>query len=405
MGKLTDTFLRSAKPGKYEDGDGLRVVVTTKSKKWVFRFQIAGQRREMGFGLYPAVKVADARRAALEARGLIAAGRDPIADREDVRQKDRTIPTFGEIAAEVIATHEARGESKKSIDALKRYLGPTYVGPWLKRPVNEITSLDVLKLVTPLRKTKPEAARKFYPIIRKAFAKARIVLRDAHGISFENPAILDDMKAAGYVAPPRLSRGHHPSLPHQQLPEFLRELRALGTHHALAAELTILTVVRTGSLLEACAEEFDLEEGVWEVPIPHLKDRKHRAEPFRIPLCPRAIEIVKSRPRAGLLFPKILGGAYTEHLMIMALRQLGRERWVDPKQGNRPVNMHGFRATFRSWASDAREDSDLAEVAMGHVVGSLSERAYNRSDLFEHRRALMNRWCAHATGVPCDQAP
>lgn len=98
MARLTDTFVRSAKPGKFEDGDGLRLVVTGAAKKWVLRYQVAGKRKEMGLGGYPAIKLADARRLAGEARAKLANGADPIAARVAARKAENPIPTFGEIA-------------------------------------------------------------------------------------------------------------------------------------------------------------------------------------------------------------------------------------------------------------------------------------------------------------------
>ena len=54
--------------------------------------------------------------------------------------------------------------------------------------------------------------------------------------------------------------------------------------------------------------------------------------------------------------------------------------------------MHGFRTTFRSWGADQGVDRELAEHALSHQVGSAVERAYQRSDLLERRRAVMQAW-------------
>ena len=67
--KLTSRKVATAGPGKYEDGGGLRVVVSaTGAKKWVLRFTINGKRREMGLGSFPDVGLADARSKATEYR-------------------------------------------------------------------------------------------------------------------------------------------------------------------------------------------------------------------------------------------------------------------------------------------------------------------------------------------------
>jgi hypothetical protein len=102
----------------------------------------------------------------------------------------------------------------------ERHLGEAYSGPLLDRPVNAITTLDVAAVLKPVWHAKPEVARKLYPAIRRVFEYARISLRDDHGISMpENPARWADLKAMGFAPAVQLSRGSHPSLPHERLPD------------------------------------------------------------------------------------------------------------------------------------------------------------------------------------------
>ncbi|MEK7995458.1 MAG: Arm DNA-binding domain-containing protein [Planctomycetota bacterium] len=76
--------------GYHADGDGLYLQVTTgEAKSWIYRFALAGRRREMGLGPYPAVTLAAARLVASEARALAQAGKDPIAARESERARQR----------------------------------------------------------------------------------------------------------------------------------------------------------------------------------------------------------------------------------------------------------------------------------------------------------------------------
>ena len=72
---LTTRKVETAKPGKYEDGHGLRLVVAESSaRKWVFRYMRAGKRVEMGLGSVPAVSLGQARERAADARRLVKAG-------------------------------------------------------------------------------------------------------------------------------------------------------------------------------------------------------------------------------------------------------------------------------------------------------------------------------------------
>jgi hypothetical protein len=100
-------------------------------------------------------------------------------------------------------------------------------------------------VLRPVWRSKPEVARKLYPAIRRVFDRARVILRDEHGIGMlENPARWDDLKAMGFETPKELSKGNHPSLPHVQMPEFVAALRARKATAALALESLILTNVR-----------------------------------------------------------------------------------------------------------------------------------------------------------------
>ena len=126
-----------------------------------------------------------------------------------------------------------------------------------------------------------------------------------------NPAEWSDLKALGFEAPRELSRGRHPSLPYDQMAEFMTDLRGREAVSARALEFLILANVRTGAVLKATWDQFDLDDAFWTVPLASLKDREHRTEPFRVPLSPRAVEVVREMEKVRLspfLFPTMGGG-------------------------------------------------------------------------------------------------
>jgi hypothetical protein len=169
----------------------------------------------MGLGSYPAVSLAEARMAAADARKLIAQKVDPVASRAAARKAAKAIPAFEDIAKIVVEEAKQKSTNEKVKYQWERHLGETYSGPLLKRPVNEITTVDVAASLKPIWTEKPEVARKLYPAIRRVFEYARIRLRDDHGIAMpDNPARWDDLKAMGFAPPAKLSRGSHPSLPY-----------------------------------------------------------------------------------------------------------------------------------------------------------------------------------------------
>ena len=138
---------------------------------------------------------------------------DPLRARMASRKSAKPIPTFQEMAQVVIAEAQQKSTNAQVRYQWERHLGCDYCGPLLTRPVHEITTLDIAAILKPVWNTKPEVARKLYPAIRRVFEYARIRLRDDHGVSMpDNPARWDDLKAMGFEAPAKLSRGSHPSL-------------------------------------------------------------------------------------------------------------------------------------------------------------------------------------------------
>lgn len=65
------------------------------------------------------------------------------------------------------------------------------------------------------------------------------------------------------------------------------------------------------------------------------------------------------------------------------------------------ITVHGFRSAFRDWAAECTSfPRELAEKALAHAVGNKVEAAYQRGDLFDKRRELMDAWaryCRSAT--------
>jgi integrase len=326
---------------------------------------------------------------------------------ERPRKAERPIPTFGDIAKVVIADAQAKSTNAKVRYQWERHLGSAYSAPLLDRPVNEITTLDVAAVLRPVWRSKPEVARKLYPAIRRVFEHARIRLRDEHGIAMpDNPARLDDLKAMGFETPARLSRGHYPSLPYNQMPAFVADLCERDAVAARALEFLILTNVRTDAVLKAAWGEFDLDEAIWTVPLSNLKDRAYRKESFRVPLVARAVEIVRRMEGARdsmFVFPGQARGKPLSNMALLTLLKRmnsGNEKWIDPTSG-RPITSHGFRASFRTWAEEvATFPHAIIEQAMGHQVGTAVERAYRRTDVLEQRRELMEAWAQQCESKP-----
>jgi integrase len=169
----------------------------------------------------------------------------------------------------------------------------------------------------------------------------------------------------------------------------MAELRRHTDVASKALEFTILTASRQGEVTDATVSEFDIENRVWTVPGARMKSgREHR-----VPLTPRALEIVSelaanAKPSA-LLFPGARRG-----------RLLSDLRTVLKRMGRSDIVPHGFRATFKTWASEQTNAArETIEAALAHVSGDRLEDAYMRSDRLEPRRLLMSSWAAYADGT------
>ncbi len=149
------------------------------------------------------------------------------------------------------------------------------------------------------------------------------------------------------------------------------------------SDRTRITAARSGEVRGAAWPEIDLAAAVWTVPADRMKaGREHR-----VPLSPAALSLLKSLPRivgTNLVFPAPRGGALSDMTLTAVLRRMK----VDAVP-------HGFRSTFRDWASERTNyPRDAAEMALAHTIGDKVEAAYRRGDLFEKRRRMMRDWAA-----------
>ena len=381
---------KKAKPGLYADGGGLYLRITAgekAGKRWVFLYRrpTDGKRCEIGLGGTSAVPLAKARKKADEARALVADGKDPLA----TRQAAETMPTFGELADQHI---KAMGPSWRNAKHRAQWAMTlkVYAKPLREKPVNEITTADVLAVLRPIWQSIPETASRVRGRIENVLDAAKV-----QGFrSGENPAAWRGHLKLILPARQKLTRGHHAAMAADALPELMASLRARPAVAARCLEFAILTAARSGEALGARWEEIDLKSKVWTIPAARMKaTRVHRA-----PLCARALAILaEMEPLSnggGYVFP---GQRPSQPLSTMALEMILRRMKVAG------VTVHGFRSTFRDWCGNRTSfPRELAEHALAHVIGDKAEQAYRRDDALERRRKLMEAWakfCGSTTGA------
>jgi integrase len=384
--RLTALRIRSIKtPGRHADGNGLYLTVDhSGAKRWVQRIVIAGRRCDLGLGSAALKGLAEAREEAMLLRSRARKGVDVLAERRTLRL---AVPTFEEAARQVHEQHGAAFRNDKHRAQWLASLEADAFPVFGNRRLDVVGSAEVLKALSLIWTTKPETARRLKQRIRVVFDWAK-----ASGFrAGDNPT-----DGLAKVLPKQpTEKKHHPALPYQAVSKFLTTLRTSNARESvrLAFEFLILTATRTSEVLRATWDEIDLEGKTWTIPAARMKTgREHR-----VPLARRAVEILKQAKALSdggpYLFPGRAKVPLSNMAFLMLLRRLKRD----------DITAHGFRSSFRDWSAErTNEPRAVCEAALAHTVRDKAEAAYNRTDLFERRRKLMESWAAFATERSAD---
>lgn len=382
VAKLNDRQVKAIKAdGLHACGEGLYLQIKGTARAWIFRYQVAGKRRDMGFGSASEVSLKEARDAVDAAKRSLRDGIDPV----DARKAERpTIPTFGAFADELVETLKAGFSNDKHVYQWEQTLGDAYCGAIRPKLVSEIDTADVLAVLKPVWQAKQETASRLRGRIEKVLDAAK-----AKGLrSGENPA-----RWRGHLAnllPRRqklMARGHMPAMHFEDVPSFVGRLREREAVAARALEFLILTAARAGEVFGATWSEIDTTAKLWTIPAERMKARK----PHRVPLTARAMAILdeatKLRTNADPTANVFPGGRAGRPLSNMAFKQLLE------RMGEKGFVPHGFRSSFRDWCGECTPfPREVAEAALAHIVGNAVEQAYRRGDALEKRRKLMEAW-------------
>ena len=354
------------KPGRYLDGDGLYLVIAKGgSRSWTLRTTVDGRQREFGLGSARKVSLKAARVAARAKREQIDHGVDLTA----------SVPTLATAARIVHDLHAPSWTSSKYSHQWKADLR-NHCGGIMDVQVDRLSSAHVLGVLEPRWNTSPNLARSLRQ--RLSLIGAWIV---AQGYLQTNPAgeVLD-----GVLPRRKPPVRHFASTPPHEAPAALADLEALDTPAALAIRFAILTATRSNETRGARWSEIDLDAALWTVPTERTKMRR----PHRVPLSTAALAVLeeaRTLPASDdLVFPSRRGRIIHHSTIALALRTAGLD-----------TTLHGFRATFRSWALENGADWAASELALAHELGNAVTQAYARSDMLDQRRGLMERWGQH----------
>ena len=312
------------------------------------------------------------------------AGQNPIAE----RKRTGGIPTFGEMADEVVAALSPGFRNQKHRAQWKSTLA-TYAAPLRTMPVDTVSTDDVLSVLKPIWTEKPETASRVRGRIEKVLDAAK-----AKGFrAGENPARWRGHLDHLLPRPSKLTRGHHAAMPYEEVPAFIASLRERDALAAVALELCILTAARSGELLGMRWDEIDLQNA--------------RVEPARRtdeggPPAPRA----PFHPRSS--HPAQVGKIETGRVCLcgscarQASVQHGDGHGPPPDECRRDGTWFPIQLP-RLGRERNPVPREVVETALAHVIGDKAEQAYRRSDALEKRRKLMEAWASYCTAHPTEK--
>ena len=406
MAILTDTKARTISTTRsiLSDGTvkGLRLHPSSRKGHgyWFLRYTspVDGEKRTISFGKYPETSIAEARELGGEARKAISRGIDPKVERETaqaVMEHIKSIPTFEDAAREFIRQKQGGWSNPKHAAQWTSTL-ETYVFPHIgSRKVDSLEVDDFRKVLAPIWLEKAETARRVKQrcskIIQWCWAQ-KFVQNNVLNVVGE---LLPDAKAARTPV-------HFPAMPWQNVPEFVASVLrdgTLGTCRALM-EMLILTATRSGEARKMTWDQIDLDKCVWTIPAKNTKKRRVH----EVPLSPRCLEILqfqkawfkqmfgKEAQGSDLVFPSNRGKIFSD----MTLSKFLKDHNVQSDTPPRNAVPHGFRTSFRGWATVNEYPEHIIEMCLAHVEGNKSIAAYKRELLLEKRRDIM---CSYANYV------
>jgi integrase len=406
---LSATKVESLKtPGDYLDGRGLYLQVRSKtSKSWLFKYSLDKKTREMGLGPLETISLADAREKRDFYRRMLKAEKpvDPIEFRKRERAEaalDRanTI-TFKEACAKYVEAKREEWKSRKHEiqwdSALQRYAFPTIGG----LSVRDIDDGLVVRVLQPIWTAKLETATRVRSRIKSVLDWATV----SGFRKGENPArwtghlehLLASPEAIRKVKPVE----HHPSLPWEEVPSFMQDLRTRDDAiSASAMEFLILTATRTDETISAKWIEIDAAKLLWNVPRGRMKE----SVAHQVPLSPAAVAVLERMRKLTngefIFFGQNAGQPLSNMALLTLIKRMTSKRaWIDPTSG-RTITSHGFRTSFRNWAAEHDCPDAVAEACIAHKVSDDVVAAYKRTTFAKLRREWMERWAKFATSDP-----
>ena len=386
---LSDIKIRNLKPKekayKVSDFEGLFVLVKVSgSKSWRIKYRIDSKEKLLVIGDYPAVSLAQARKARDAAKVMLADGEDP----NEAKQEDKRIrieakgQTFEKLGAEFLAKQRKEGKSPATLSKTEYHLKLANKD-FGRRPVTTITAPMILKA---LRKVE---AKGNYETAHRLRARIGSVFRYAvaSGIAEHDPtyALRDAL-----IRPTRVHRAAITDP--KALGQLMREIDVFEGQATTRIGLQLLAILaqRPGEIRHAKWEEFDFAEKVWSIPAAKMKMRRDHLVPLPAQALALLDELRRMNGNGDYLFPSLRTWTrpMSENTLNAALRRMG--------YSGEEMTAHGFRASFSTLANESGLwNPDAIERALAHVEKNEVRRAYARGEHWEERVRLADWWAGY----------
>lgn len=375
-------------PGKLYDRwpveKGMYLEVTQAGGKyWRLKFRHGGKEKRLALGVYPDISLAQARKARDQAREALTKGDDPAQlKREAKLTKAISDANTFELVARQWHEHWKGPKSPRHADYVLRRLEADVFPTLGGRPVASVTAPALLAMAKSIE------ARGAIDIAKRSLQTCGQIMRYAvaHGLLERNPAA--DVKPSDALKPHK--KTNYARLDAKEMPDLLRKIEAYqGTPQTrLAMKLLALTFVRTGELIAARWEEFNLEAARWDIPASRMKMKT----PHIVPLAPQAVEVLQIlRTTANgreLLFPgeRDHQKPMSNNTILKALERMGFKG---------RMTGHGFRGMASTILHEQGHGHHLIELQLAHQKRDQVSAAYDHATYLTDRAAMMAAWADH----------
>lgn len=406
---LTDRKLQALRPAlagkRYEildqviAGFGVRVSDTgLRSFILKTRYPGSGHPTRRTLGEYPALSLGDARKKAAAWRTLIKQGIDPaLAEQRQRETEDRKQATTVTAVAADFFAEKLAGE-RKGREA-ERTFRREFLPVWGRRPITEITDLDIVAVIKAKKRTAPAEARNLLALAKRFFTWA--VDQRVYGLKI-SPA--DSLKPGKLIGKKR--RGDR-ILSDDELFALWRAAKRIGYPHGSVYQLLVLAGLRLNEAADAVRSEFDFLNHLWTIPAERMKGENGEARPHAVPLTGDIMAVLDTLPRfktGDYLFSTNFGmtpvwmtskvKARIDARMLHTLRALARRRGEDPgKVTLAPWVNHDIRRTVRSNLSRLKVSEEAREAVLAHARPGI-KGTYDLHDYLDEKREALELWAA-----------